>query len=119
MFIRSDLEEEIKNKFGIKKLVYQGTGENASNDCNLLLFETDKDILAIEFRLRRSYYYIYTVKELPRQPGRFFRIKTKISTLCAFGRQTYLKTNDVVTKFQGKAFDFTQELVVLALEEKK
>lgn len=119
MFIRSDLEEEIKSKFGIKKLVYQGTGENASNDCNLLLFETDKDILAIEFRFRRSYYYIYNVKELSLQPGRFFRIKTKVSTLCAFGKQTYLKTNDVVTKFQGKAFDFTQELVVLALEEKK
>ena len=119
MFIREDLGEAIKNKFDIEKLVYQGTGENASNDCNLLLFDTGKDILAIEFRLHRNYYYIYNVKELPNQTGRFFRIKTEISSLYSFGRQTYLKTNDVVTKFQGKAFDFTQELVVLTLENKK
>ena len=119
MFIREDLEEAIKDKFKIEKLVYQGTGENASNDCNLLLFDADKDILAIEFRLHRNYYYIYNVKELPNRPGRFFRIKTEISSLYAFGRQTYLQTKDNVTKFQGKAFDFTEELVVLALENKK
>ena len=119
MFIREDLEKAIKNKFGIEKLAYKGTGENASNDCNLLLFDTDKDILAIEFRLHRNYYYIYNVKELPNQTGRFFRIKTEISSLYAFGRQTHLQTKDNVTKFQGKAFDFTEELVVLALENKK
>ena len=119
MFIRKDLEEAIKNKFGIEKLAYKGTGENASNDCNLLLFGTDKDILAIEFRLHRNYYYIYNVKELPKWPGRFFRIKTEISNLYAFGKQTYLQTKDGITKFQGKAFDFTQELVALTLENKK
>ena len=119
MFIRKDLEEAIKDKFKIEKLVYQGTGENASNDCNLPLFDTDKDILAIEFKFYRNYYYIYNVKELSNQTGRFFRIKTEISGLYAFGRQTYLQTKDCITKFQGKAFDFTQELVVLTLENKK
>lgn len=54
MFIREDLEKAIKDKFKIEKLVYQGTGENASNDCNLLLFDTGKDILAIEFRLHKK-----------------------------------------------------------------
>lgn len=114
MFIRRDLEEELKKRFSIEKLVYKGTGQNIFNDFSLLIFDTDKDIIAIE--IRPSYYYIYKIKELPDHPGRFFKIKKEISTLYAFGRQTYLKTNDVVTKFPGKAFDFTQELVLLTLE---
>ena len=115
MYIRKDLEEEIKSKFDIAKLIYKGTGQNIFNDFSLLIFDTDKDILAIE--IRPSYHYIYKVKELPDHPGQFFKIKKEISTLYAFGRQTYLKTNDVNTKFPGKAFDFTQELVLLALEQ--
>ena len=114
MYIRSDLEEEIKNKFGIKELIYKGIGRNAFNGFNLLIFDTDKDILAIE--IRPSYHYIYNAKELHNRPGQFFKIKKEISTLYAFGRQTHLKINDIITKFPGKAFDFTEELVVLALE---
>lgn len=114
MFIRRDLEEEIKSKFGIEELIYKGIGQNAFNGFNLLIFNTGKDILAIE--IRPSYHYIYKTKELHNRPGQFFKIKKEISTLYTFGRQTHLKTNDVITKFPGKAFDFTQELVVLALE---
>ena len=116
MYIRGDLEEEIKSKFDIAKLIYKGTGQNIFNDFSLLIFDTNKDILAIE--IRPSYHYIYKIKELPNHPGKFFKIKKEISTLYTFGRQTYLKTNDVVTSFQGKAFDFTQELIVLTLEGK-
>lgn len=115
MYIRRDLEEEIKSKFNIEKLIYKGTGQNIFNDFDLLIFDTDKDILAIE--IRPSYYYIYKIKELPNHSGKFFKIKKEISTLYTFGRQTYLKTNDVTTKFPGKAFDFTEELVLLVLEK--
>ena len=114
MYIRYDLEEEIKSKFDIEKLIYRGTGQNIFNDFSLLIFDTNKDTIAIE--IRPSYYYIYKIKELPDHPGQFFKIKKEISTLYTFGRQTYLKTNDVITKFPGKAFDFTQELVLLTLE---
>ena len=116
MFIRYDLEKEIKDKFSIKELIYRGTGRNAFNGFNLLVFSTDKDTIAIEIRC--NYYYIYKAKEHPKYPGQFFKINKEISTLYMFGRKTYLKTNDVVTKFHGKAFDFTEELVLLALENK-
>ena len=115
MYIRKDLEEEIKSKFGIKELIYKGTGRNAFNGFNLLAFSTDKYTIVIEIRL--NYYYIYNAKEHPKYSGQFFKINKEISILYTFGRKTYLKTNDVVTKFHGEAFDFTEELVLLALEK--
>lgn len=119
MFIRKDLEEAIKNKFGIKKFVYKGTGKNTFNGFGLLVFETDKGTIAIELGFYKDYYYIYKIKDFTEQPELFFRIRTEISSLYTFDDQTYLKVNDEVTMFQGKAFDFTQELVVLALEEEE
>lgn len=116
MFIRKDLEEAIKNKFGIEKFVYKGIGKNTFNDFSLLLFDTNKGAIAIELGFYKNYYYIYKIKELPKQPELFFRVRTDISSLYTFDDQTYLKVNDDVTMFQGKAFDFTQELVLLALE---
>lgn len=118
MFIRSDLEEAIKNQFGIKKFIYKGTGKNKFNDFGLLLFDTDKGVLTIELGFYKNYYYIYKIKELPENLEFFFRARTEISSLYTFDDQTYLKVNDSITMFQGKAFDFTQELVVLTLENK-
>lgn len=116
MFIRTDLEEAIKDKFGIKKFTYKGIGKNTFNDFSLLLFDTDKGALAIELGFYKNYYYIYKIKELPKQPELFFRVRTDISSLYTFDDQTYLKVNNDIMMFQGKAFDFTQELVLLALE---
>ena len=116
MFIRSDLEKAIKNKFGLEKFVYKGTGKNTFNDFDLLMFDTDKGTIAIELGFYKNYYYIYKIKELPKQPELFFRVRTDISSLYTFDDQTYLKVNDDITEFPGKAFDFTQELVLLALE---
>lgn len=116
MFIRSDLEEAFKDKFDIEKFDYQGIGKNTFNDFSLLLFDTNKGTIAIELGFYKNYYYIYKIKELPKQPELFFRVRTDISSLYTFDDQTYLKVNDDITMFQGKAFDFTQELVLLALE---
>lgn len=117
MFIRQDLEEAIKNRFGIEKFTYIGTGRNIVSDCGLLIFDTGKGIIAMEVGFL-DVYYIYNAKEHYNHPGQFLKISKEISTLYAFGTQTYLKTNNYfITQFPGKAFDFTQELVLLALEQ--
>lgn len=118
MFIRKDLEEEIKKRFGIKEFVYRGMKENNFSDHDLPIFDTDKGTFTIEFGHHGDDHLIYKVKEISTFPGYFLKIKTQLSSLYTFGDQTYLKSDGVVTSFQGKAFDFTQELVVLALEGK-
>lgn len=119
MFIRKDLEEAIKNKFGINKLVYKGTGENTFNGFGLLWFETDKGFLAIETGFYEDdYYYIYKINEFLRHPEFFYEDKLAINSLHTFEGRTYLKVGNDVTSFPGIAFDFTQELVLLALENK-
>ena len=119
MFMRKDLEEAFKDKFGVEKFVYKGIGKNTFNNFGLLLFETNKGTLAIELGFYKDYYYIYKTKELTKHPELFFSVAPEISCLYTFDDQTYLKVNGEIAMFQGKAFDFTQELVVLALEEEK
>ena len=114
MFIRSDLEKAIKNQFGIEKFSYIGMGKNTFNDYDALIFDTDKGTIAIEISLCEIY-YIYEIEETSENS---YKMKPKTDCWFAFGEQTYLKTEKIVTSFQGKAFDFTQELVVLTLENK-
>lgn len=117
MFIRKDLEEAIKSRFGVEKFAYIGTGRNIVSDCGLLIFDTDKGIIAMEVGFL-DVYYIYNAKEHYNHPGQFLKISKEISTLYAFGVQTYFRTNNYfITQFPGKAFDFTQELVLLTLEQ--
>lgn len=71
MFIRKDLEDAIKNKFDLEKFIYKGTGKNTFNDFGLLMFDTDKGTIAIELGFYKNYYYIYKIKELPKQPELF------------------------------------------------
>ena len=118
MFIRKDLEEAIKKRFGIEKFVYKGMEENNFSDHELPIFESDKGTFTIEFGFHGDDHLIYEIREIARFPGYFLKIKTQLSSLYTFGDQTYLKSDGVVTSFQGKAFDFTQELVVLTLEGK-
>lgn len=115
MFIRKDLEEAIKSKFGVEKFIYKGIGKNTLNDCNAFIFDTNKGTIAIEIRLC-EFYYIYEIEETLENSENSYKMKPKIDCWFAFGEQTYLKTNKVVKSFQGKAFDFTEELVLLALE---
>ena len=117
MFIRNDLEKAIKDKFGIEQLVYQGIGKNTFNDFDLFLFSTDKGALAIELGFYKNHYYIYKIEELSENLELFYEFKAEINSLYTFGNHTYLKVNCEVADFQGKAFDFTQELVLLELEK--
>lgn len=111
MFIRKDLEEAIKNRFGVEKFVYTGIEKNSFNDRSLLMFDAGKEMIGIELG---NCYYIY---ELPKNPGSFFKIKAEFNYLYASQEQTYLRVNGVVMNFWGKAFDFTEESVIAALEK--
>lgn len=115
MFIRKDLEEAIKNQFGIEKFIYKGMGKNTFNDCDAFIFDTDKGTIAIEIRLCEIY-YIYEIEETPENSEKSYKMKPKIDCWFAFGEQTYLKTEKIVRSFPEKAFDFTAELVLLTLE---
>ena len=130
MFIRNDLEEAIKNKFGVEKFSYIGIGKNAFDNSNLLIFDTNRGTIAIEIELYERY-YIFEVKEVPKssrryheiQPeipkflGDYYNMRPEIFCLCVNEEETYLKSEGPIMSFPGKAFDFTQELVLLALEE--
>ena len=130
MFIRNDLEEAIKNVFKIEKFSYIGIGKNAFDNGNLLIFDTNRGTIAIEIELYECY-YIFEVKEVPKssewyreiQPeipkflGDYFGMRPEIFCLCVNEEETYLKSEGLIMSFPGKAFDFTEELVLLALEE--
>ena len=116
MFIRKDLEEAIKNAFKIEKFSYIGIGKNAFDDYNLLIFDTSEGTIAMEIGLYKCY-FIYRVKEVPKFPGYYYTNRSKMLSLYTGEKETYLKAEGVVTNFPGKAFDFTQELVVLTLEK--
>lgn len=116
MFIRKDLKEAIKNAFKIEKFSYIGIGKNAFDNSNLLIFDTSEGTIAMEIGPYKRY-FIYRVKETPKFLGYYYANRSKMLSLYTGEEETYLKTNGVVTNFPGKAFDFTKELVLLALEE--
>lgn len=111
MFIRKDLKEAFKDKFGVEKFVYQGIKKSPFNDRSLLIFDAGKEMIGIELG---NCHYIY---EFPKNPGNFFKIKAEFNYLYASQEQTYLRVNGVVTSFWGRAFDFTEESVIAVLEK--
>ena len=116
MNIRKDLEEAIKKGLGIEKFSYIGIGKNDVSNRDLLIFNTNKETIAIEIGLYESY-DMYEVKAIPECPDRFRRVNSEINCICMFEGNTNLVTSKTTTSFPGKAFDFTQELVLLALED--
>lgn len=116
MFIREDFEEAIKKTFDVEKLVYKGIGQNLFNDRPSFVFDDGRGVVCIEVGLH-GIYYIYEVREDFVLPELTYKVKTKFNYLYVFNGMTYLKINGVATGFSGIAFDFTQELVLLALEK--
>ena len=103
MFIRQDLEEAIKNQFKVEKFSYGGIVKNPFYDSHAFVFYTETGTIMIEIE-PLDFYHVY-------------KFRTEISSLYIFEGETYLKTNGVVTKFPGEAFNFTLELVLLELEK--
>ena len=115
MYIRKDLEEAIKKGFGIEKFSYIGMGKNDVSNHDLLIFNTNKETIAIEIGFY-EFYDIYEVKAIPECPDRFRRFPSKINCIYTFEGNTYLVMRKATISFPGKAFDFTEALVLLALE---
>ena len=116
MFIREDFEEVIKSQFEIEKLVYLGIGQNLFNDRPSFVFDSERGVVCIEVGLH-DIYYIYEVREDFVSPELTYKVKTKFNYFYKFNKMTYLKVNGVTTGFSGVTFDFTQELVLIALEK--
>lgn len=116
MFIRTDLKETIKNQFKVEKFSYIGIGKEAFDNSNLFIFDTSEGTIAMEIGLYRRC-FIFEVKEIPNFPGHYYTNRSKMLSLYTGEEETYLETEEVLTNFPGKAFDFTKELVLIALEE--
>lgn len=115
MFIREDFKETIKKIFNVNKLEYKGIGQNFYNHCPGFIFDTGKGVICIEVGLY-DFYYIFRIADKFVSPELVYKAKTEINYFWTFGEATHLKVNGVTTSFSGVTFDFTEELVLLALE---
>lgn len=115
MFIRKDFEEAIKDKFNVKKFDYIGVGQNFYSHCPGFIFDTGKGVICIEVGLY-EFYYVFRVADEFVSPDLVYKAQTQINYFWVLNGSTHLKINGITTSFCGKAFDFTQELVLLALE---
>lgn len=108
-FIREDLLNEIKKIFNIEELNYVRARET-SYGTSSLIFNSEGRIIIIEFDKDDNCYYIY-------ESGCFFIVES-IVQLYTTKKETCLKLDETIIKLPGKAFDFTQELVLLAMENR-
>ena len=114
MYIREDLLNKIKEVFNVKEFTYVGTRKHFYNDNDLLIFDCGNETIAIEVA-DIDFYFIYKTKENPIFPGYFYGVIQR-NFLLVKDNETRLRVDGKVTIFPGKAFDFTSELVLLAME---
>lgn len=124
MFIREDLLNKIKEIYEIEEFTYVGIKRSNYNySCatdSLLLFDTDNYSMAIrKSYLRKDVYHIELV-EKNEKDGYCYLCNSKNYILKIDGDETVLikiyTIDNVEYRFPGKAFDFTQEFVIAALE---
>ena len=114
MYIREDLLNKIKEIFNIKEFIYVGTGKHFYNGNDMFIFDCDDEIVAIEVGTA-NFFSIYKAKENFECPGYFYTV-TQRNFLLIKDNKTRLRVDGETTTFPGKAFDFTSELVLLAIE---
>lgn len=118
MFIRDDLVNEIKRIFGTEEFYYIKASKTSYNT-NSLLFNADGRTMAIEFE-KEDTYFIYEVEE---EFNCFFivgpivQLSITEEETCLELDESYMEFDKTFIKLPGKAFDFTEELVLLALED--
>ena len=115
MYIREDLLNKIKEIFDIKEFTYVGTGKHFYNNNDMFIFDCGNEIIAIEIK-NPNLFSIYKTKENFECPGYFYTV-TKRNFLLIKDNKTCLRVDGETTTFPGKAFDFTSELVLLAMEK--
>ena len=114
MYIREDLLNKIKEVFDIKEFTYMKTGKHFYNNNDMFIFNCGNEIIAIEIK-NPNLYSIYITKEDSERPNIFYTI-THRNFLLFKENETRLRIDGETTAFPGKAFDFTSELVLLAME---
>lgn len=117
MYISNELEEIIKQEFNVRKLSYIGTGKSNFGK-KLLIFETVNNTIAFEAEDKDNF-YIYKVEKSSFLNKPFYLRKTcKTLYLHKNSEETILDTSlDIKGEvFQGEAFNFDKELVILSLE---
>ena len=114
MYIRKDLLNKIKEIFDVKEFTYVGTGKHCYNNDDLFIFDCGNETIAIEVGTT-NFFSIYKAKEDPNCLGYFYTV-TKRNFLLFKENETHLRVDGETTTFPGKAFDFTSELVLLAME---
>lgn len=123
--IREDLLNKIKEIYGIKKISYIGVEKNIYTDeCPLLLFATDKNLISIRRGLVKKEIYHLEIMAKDQRFGYYYIRDHKSCILRVKENETILTnvsaiSDTIVYKFPGIAFDFTKEFVVAALEKWK
>ena len=115
MFIRKDLLNEIKEIFYVDELNYTKT-EKLSYNKNSLVFDAKGRMIVIEFEEENN----YCIREISKGiggPGCFASLMP-IVKLSSTEQETYLEFEGNVIKLPGRAFDFTVELDLAALEDR-
>lgn len=123
MYIRDDLLNKIKEIYGIKEFLYIGiekcSNYNGTGD-PFLLFTTDKNLIAIRKSAIRNDVYNLEIVEKNEKGGYCYLCSIHNYILKMDGDETVLikiyTIDNVEYRFPGKAFDFTQEFVIAALE---
>ena len=117
MYIREDLLNKIKEVFNIKEFTYVRTGKHCYNDDDLFIFDCGNETIAIEVGTA-NFFSIYKTKESFKHSGYFYAITQRYFLFINENeKETRLRINENITAFPGKAFDFTSELVLLAMEK--
>lgn len=119
--IREDLLNKIKEIYDIKEFIYIDTKTNVySIGDPFLLFLTDKNLMAIRRNaIRNSVYHFETVVN-DEERGYCYLCDDKNCILEVEENETVLTKispkDTIEYRFPGKAFDFTKEFVMAALE---
>ena len=115
MFIRGDLLNEIKEIYYIEELNYIKT-EKLSYNKNSLVFDAKGRMIVIEFEEENNYCIREISKDI-KSSGCLAGLMP-IVKLSSTEQETYLEFEGNVIKLPGKAFDFTVELDLAALEDR-
>lgn len=115
MFIRGDLLNEIKKIYYVEELNYMNT-EKLSYNKNSLVFDAKGRMIVIEFEEENNY-CIREISTDVKSSGYFVGLMP-IVKLSSTEQETYLEFEGNIIKLPGKAFDFTVELDLAALEDR-
>lgn len=114
MYISNELEEAIKQEFGIKELSYMGNGKNCFDE-HILVFKTNYSYYLAVYP---KYNNIYSIHIVTRDPiyNRYFRKNFNDVYLSIKNNNTYLD-GKCKLKIEGVAFDFLEDFLIAKLEE--